>query len=299
MEMEMAVMDGVDFSKLPEGCISNVLSLTSPPEVCRFAMVSHVFFSAAASDTVWERFIPSDIDEILLRAVDHIECSSKRELYFRLCNPILINDGKMSFFLEKSSGKKCYMLSAKLLSITWADTSHYWRWISVDNTRFEEVAELLDVCWLEIRGSLDTRQLSQLTKYAAYLVFNLTEASRGLDHPSQETSVKLGAHVSSHITRLMTPLETEYSAYGYDWMENELSDHSDNDDYEDLVAQVIELQSTTEVVSREDGWMEIELGEFDTECGDDGEVEMNFMEIKGGHWKRGLIVQGIEIRPRK
>ncbi|KAH7669776.1 Phloem protein 2-like protein [Dioscorea alata] len=267
----MAERTGVDFSRLPEGCISNVLSLTSPPEVCRFAMVSQVFFSAAASDTVWERFIPSDIDEILLRAVDRIEFSSKRELYFRLCNPILINDGKMSFFLEKSSGKKCYMLSARQLSITWTCTPRYWRWISVDNTRFEEVAELLNVCWLEIRGKLNTRQLSQHTRYAVYLVFNLSKASYGLGHPPQETSVKLGAHVSSHITRLKTPLKTEYSAYGYDY----------------------------EVVSREDGWMEIELGEFDTECGDDGEVEMKLMEIKGGHWKRCLIVQGIEIRPRK
>ena len=158
---------------------------------------------------------------------------------------------------------------------------------------FEEVAELLNVCWLEIRGRLDTRLLSQQTKYAAYLVFNLAESSHGLDYPPQETSVKLGAHVSSHTTRLQIP-EIEY-----DWTENELSDHSGSDDYEDQAFQIRETQSSTEVVSREDRWMEIELGEFDTDCGDDGEVEMSFMGIKGGHWKRGLIVQGIEIRPRK
>ncbi|KAK8960545.1 putative F-box protein PP2-B8 [Platanthera guangdongensis] len=50
---------------------------------------------------------------------------------------------------------------------------------------------------------------------------------------------------------------------------------------------------------RADGWKEILLGEFCNEEGDDGEVGMALMEIKGGNWKRGLIVQGIEIRPTK
>ncbi|KAM0941901.1 putative phloem protein [Dioscorea sansibarensis] len=281
----MAMSTGVDFNRLPEGCISHVLSLTSPADVCRAAMVSPVFRSAGASDTVWERFTPSDIDEILLGAMDGIEYSSGRELYFRLCDPVLIDDGKMSFFLEKSSGKKCYMLSARQLSIAWGDTPHYWRWISVDDTRFEEVAELLSVCWLKICGWLDTKKLSQHTKYAAYLVFKLAENSNGLDYSSQETSVKLGAHVSSHTTRLQTP---RYSAYGYGRTENELSDHSGSHDYEDQVSPV----------TREDGWMEIELGEFDNDFGDDGEVEVSFMEVKRLHWKSGLIVQGIEIRPK-
>lgn len=92
-EKEMA---GVDFSTLPEGCISHVLSLTSPLDACRAAMVSPVFRSAEASDTVWERFLPSDIAGILARAVDRVQYSSKRDLFFRLCgDPILIDDRKM------------------------------------------------------------------------------------------------------------------------------------------------------------------------------------------------------------
>ncbi|KAJ8616101.1 hypothetical protein MRB53_035473 [Persea americana] len=48
---------------------------------------------------------------------------------------------------------------------------------------------------------------------------------------------------------------------------------------------------------RSDGWMEIEMGAFFNDEGDEGEVEMNFKHVMGGHWKRGLIVEGIEIRP--
>lgn len=49
---------------------------------------------------------------------------------------------------------------------------------------------------------------------------------------------------------------------------------------------------------REDGWLEIELGEFFNKGGEDKEVEMGVHEITSGDWKGGLVVQGIEIRPK-
>ncbi|KAK4724412.1 hypothetical protein R3W88_027191 [Solanum pinnatisectum] len=49
---------------------------------------------------------------------------------------------------------------------------------------------------------------------------------------------------------------------------------------------------------RDDGWFEIELGEFYTENEDD-HIEMNLKELKEcASLKTGLIVEGIEIRPR-
>nr|GEZ64953.1 F-box domain, phloem protein 2-like protein [Tanacetum cinerariifolium] len=47
--------------------------------------------------------------------------------------------------------------------------------------------------------------------------------------------------------------------------------------------------------TRNDGWMEIELGEFYHDDGDEGDVEMKFQEHRT--WKMGLIVEGIELRP--
>jgi hypothetical protein len=36
---------------------------------------------------------------------------------------------EQSFAIDKLSGKKCYMLGARELSITRGDSSEYWKWI--------------------------------------------------------------------------------------------------------------------------------------------------------------------------
>ncbi len=49
---------------------------------------------------------------------------------------------------------------------------------------------------------------------------------------------------------------------------------------------------------RKDGWIEIGLGYFYNDQGDE-EVKMCLKEVKGEHLKGGLIVEGIEIRPKE
>ena len=49
---------------------------------------------------------------------------------------------------------------------------------------------------------------------------------------------------------------------------------------------------------RADGWMELEMGEFQNYEGEDGEVSISLMETSATI-KIGLVVQGIEIRPKK
>ena len=39
-----------DISVLPEGCISDIFSLTSPKDACRVCAVSHIFRAAAEFD---------------------------------------------------------------------------------------------------------------------------------------------------------------------------------------------------------------------------------------------------------
>lgn len=89
---------GHGFSSLPEGCIADVLALTSPRDVCRMSAVASVFLSAAESDALWERFLPADYREIIARSSESSSWrhfSSKKELYFSLCDyPLLIDEGK-------------------------------------------------------------------------------------------------------------------------------------------------------------------------------------------------------------
>ena len=46
------------------------------------------------------------------------------------------------------------------------------------------------------------------------------------------------------------------------------------------------------------GWMKIEMGEFLNECGDDGTLEFSLREVNTFYGKQGLIIEGIELRPK-
>ncbi|KAI3718290.1 hypothetical protein L6452_19154 [Arctium lappa] len=159
---KMEDQQGDFFGSLPEGFIANAISLTSPRDACRLSTVCSVFRSAAEWDAVWESFLPSDYQKIVVAAGgDSLTFSSKKQLFLRLCDhPLIIDDGNKSFSLDKQSGKKCYMLDAKDLSIIWGDAPRYWRWISIPESRFTEVAELISVCGFEVHGRISTSMLS-------------------------------------------------------------------------------------------------------------------------------------------
>ena len=92
-------MECLGFNKLPEGCVSIILSLTSPPDACKSSLVSPMFRAAAESDVVWERFLPADYHDILCRLVEPLVCSSRKEMFLRLCDPILIDGGSKVGFI--------------------------------------------------------------------------------------------------------------------------------------------------------------------------------------------------------
>lgn len=267
----------MDLQELPEGCIAKVVSLTTPRDACRFSAVSKSFMSAADSDAVWDKFLPPDIPSILSHSSSS-SSSSKKKLYFTLCeNPVLVDDGKMSFTLDKWSGKKCYMISPKDLVIIWGNTPAYWKWISLANARFEEVAELVVVWWLEIRGKIDTRILSPSTVYKAYLVFMLSERARGFDH-DDPLEVKVG---------LFGEEETSSKRIVFLGRQN-------------ITGRPMEIDETQYPKKRPDGWLEVEIGEFFCPGEEDGVLmEMICKELDLHRMKRGLIVQGIEVRPKR
>nr|DAD23888.1 TPA_asm: hypothetical protein HUJ06_025351 [Nelumbo nucifera] len=294
------------FHLLPEECVSNIMSLTSALEACRSSAASPVFRSAADSDYVWERFLPSDYKEIISRAVDPLglDFASKKELYFRLCNdPILVDDGYMSFALDKWTGKKCYMIGARKLSIAWGDDPHYWR--------FPKVAELVHACWLKIRGKIQTRMLSPETTYVAKFVYKFAEEVFGFDYQPIDVSVELvgggggggeGGGAGKVQTAYLNPSDQQNAQLGM--LNNEglfrrtlrLSTSISSPTPVRLPQEMLEGQHPQE---RGDGWLEVEMGEFYTGRGEDGEVKLSVMEVKSGHWKYGLIIQGIELKPKE
>ncbi|XP_057961446.1 F-box protein At2g02240-like isoform X1 [Malania oleifera] len=300
---------GMDLLMLPEGCIANILSLTSPADACRLSLVSPTFLSAADSDAVWHRFLSSYCHTLISRSCSSslfAGCSSKKELFFRLCDfPFLIDEGTKSFSLERWNGKKCYMLAPRSLSIVWADTPMYWRWISLPESswlyvpahRFPEVAELVDVCWLEICGKISTCLLSPDTKYAAYLVFKQTESTNGFEY--QPVEVSAGITGGENIVRsvYLDRKERMFRLIRRRGARGGLL--SGAFDMQRLGAPAPgELNDESFPKERADGWCEVELGEFFNNDGGK-KLEMSVKEVKGGRWKSGLVIQGIEIRPKE
>ncbi|KVI08251.1 F-box domain, cyclin-like protein, partial [Cynara cardunculus var. scolymus] len=204
---------------LPEGCLSEALSLTSPRDACRAAAISYGFKSAADSDAVWERLLPPDYFQVIARAVSPVVFGSKKQLYLCLSEShILLDRGYLVCILRK-------------------------------------------VCWLEIRGKIAAVMLSQNTTYVAYLVFRIARDSRGLVVPATTIVSFGGIETATTGVFLQKP-----GARGRIW-------HAPLGNSDGFPRR------------REDGWMEVELGEFYCDEKRNGEVEMVFEEIRHGNWK--------------
>ncbi|EOY11559.1 Phloem protein 2-B15, putative [Theobroma cacao] len=299
---------------LPEDCLSAILSFTTPEDAFRSSLVSSTFRSAVDSDVVWESFLPPDYPEIVLSSVSPLKFSSKKELFQCLCDPVLIDGGnKVNFLvfaciesaseivvsistctsknmgnptmsdisraifkLEKSSGKKSYMLSAKELSITWSSNPLYWGWISMSESRFSRVAVLRTTDWLEIRGNIRTQILTPNTTYGAYLILKISDRAYGLDSMPSEITVEVGNQVS----------------FGSVFLQ-----HQERKKQREMW-KLVEGNHQGVLSERGDGWMEIELGQFFSGENDE-EVKMSLLEVKGCHLKGGLVIEGIEVRPKE
>ncbi|KAG7995552.1 hypothetical protein I3843_01G115100 [Carya illinoinensis] len=171
------------------------------------------------------------------------------------------------------------MLGARELGVIWGDVSQYWKWYSLaespvlPKSRFSEVAHLVNVCWLHVWGTIETKILSPNTRYGAYLIYTIGDRFRGLDKPAK-LSVRfldeircdfINAHLLSTTSMDIDAPEEEDARFPRD---------------------------------REDKWMEIETGEFFNYDQVDRVVEMQLRETEVLNWKSGLVIHGIEVRPK-
>ncbi|KAI3445400.1 hypothetical protein Pfo_002065 [Paulownia fortunei] len=276
---------------LPEDCVSRILSLTSPQDACKMLVVSREFRIPAESNVVWDKFLPSDCWRIVSSrtCTTPLKFSSKKELFFLLSGSILIDGGYKAFALEKSSGRKSYILSARELSILHSDEDSNWTWKSIQGSRFPEVAELITVDRLEIQGRIRAQTLSPNTKYGAYLVFKICDHGFGLDSIPCEISIASGGgELRTNTARLRDPDDKKRQLEGL-FYRNRVQ----------MMKERVNKGDERAARKREDGWLEMELGEFFVGGHEsDEEISMSLMEIKGYQLKGGLIVEGIEVRPK-
>ncbi|KAM3356907.1 F-box protein PP2-B10 [Capsicum galapagoense] len=254
---------------LPEGCISEIISFTTPADAIRSSVISRGFKSAAESDIVWDKFLPSDHQQIVSR----LFLTAKRTFTLDSLSLLsFLTRANCRVFGLKTNGKKCYLLSARQLTISFSDNQFSWEHTFDADSRFPEVAFLNSVDLLDIRGRIGTRVLSSRTNYAAYLVFKVSERYHGLE--STKARVRF------------VNQESEYEAV-------------------DRATTVILAARTPRNLKgrlpekRTDGWLEVEIGKFyNGESGDDnGDVEARLLDSRPFHAKCGLMIEGVEFRP--
>ncbi|KAH7866684.1 hypothetical protein Vadar_023600 [Vaccinium darrowii] len=284
------------FSILPEGLLSEILSRTSPRDVCRSSVITRGFKLVADSNDTWDRFLPSDHEKIISKLP--VAFSTKKQLYFRLANSfILLDDGELfgssdlnegfksrtGFTLDKASGKICLTLGARELTIECRSDPVNWTGTYLPQSRFKEVANLQVVPWFDIKGKVEARLLSPKTTYVVFLVFNL-----GLDLGPRNYRYGL------------LPAKASVRFYG-----ERGGGDGDGDEDGDEIPNIVSLGIRSFrsdhgqfAQRRMDYWMETELGEFFSGQGDTGEVEVRLMGIERDCWTYDLFVAGIELRPK-
>lgn len=150
------------------------------------------------------------------------------------------------------------------------------------------MAELRTVDRLEIEGKIRTRNLTPNTLYGAYLLMNVSHRAYGLDFTPSEVSIVMGNKVKREKAYLGNKDENKVK------METLIYGNRRNR----MVQNQEEDEGIQRPSKREDGWMEIEIGEFFSgEESYDEEIKMSLVEL-GYQLKGGLIIEGIEIRPK-
>uniref|UniRef100_A0A2P2M930 Putative F-box protein PP2-B12 isoform X1 n=1 Tax=Rhizophora mucronata TaxID=61149 RepID=A0A2P2M930_RHIMU len=139
--------------------------------------------------------------------------------------------------------------------------------------------------------------LSPSTLYSAFLVFKLTTEAYGFnDRPAEVAMGLAGSESGAQTVYLDTVIEQRqrfpsvsrnvgYRTRLHFWRG---SSH--------IPFRVTDVPYPKE---RGDGWLEIKLVEFLNEEGENEELEMTILEVKSGRWKGGLILHGIEIKPKE
>lgn len=274
--------------ELPENCISHILCFTTPRDVCRLSAVNRTFSLAGNSDFVWEKMLPTQYPHLLERLDSPLQFSSKRELYFILCHSNLIDDRTKKFWIERATGKLCFMLSARDLDICQGDDNHCWHWVSQDDTSFKEIAELLAVCRLDVQGQFDCKLLSSGIAYAVSFRLKLHESPRGTDQFDRGFLLflrRMYAWVRKPVKFLLT------TPWG---------DHQESARYLSNTDAAVEKEGYQLTPFRhvEEGWMEFDAGRFVVEEEDNpGLIKFCMREWEGGYWKGGLLLGGVKIQP--
>ncbi|KAL1321211.1 hypothetical protein HN51_065947 [Arachis hypogaea] len=156
--------------------------------------------------------LPHRYEDILKGADSPVHTSSKEKLLDQLYSGVFLDHNTKKYWIEEKSNSNCFMLYARALSITWAENQHYWKWVTQKESSgtIIEVAELERVCWLEVHGKFDTRNLSPGTLYEVSFIVMLKDPAQGWEVPVNVRLVLPGGKKQQHKESLIEKLRMQW-----------------------------------------------------------------------------------------
>ncbi|XP_015064425.1 lectin-like [Solanum pennellii] len=206
--------------------------------------------------------LPHKCSEILKdHASMDVNTYCKDKLYDMLHKGIVFSDGKTKYWVDKETGKNCFMLFAKNLTIYDQMDPRKWTWQRSKESYIDMSAEMAvmgKVKTLSVHGSFNTEFLSPDTKYKVEFVLRL----------------KKGKHVTgwskNPVRSVLIPPEKTWN---------------------EAIQNKVNLAEKGSQKS-----FEILAGEFfNPQFNSHGEIQFYLDEVK--EWKTGLVIKGVKITP--
>lgn len=244
-------------------------------------------------DIKWENKVPRDYQSITQRSCMHLKNTSKKELYFLLCDGILTDDGRKWFSLCKSTGGKCHMLPA--IEILRSDDRS--DRLSLSESRFKEVIQLQYGTYAFV-CKLESNMFSSGNSYTCYLVFKFADThervdDRGFFRVSYNLDMEPGSYKIAHLNR-PEPINIPIIKPN-NYNTSHESSYIPRTKFPRMPKNCTDDSVHHWMDHRNDGWMEVIL------CKPLHKLEhhrlLDIFLTSIGSSLDGVIVQGIEFRP--
>ncbi|KAJ4976218.1 hypothetical protein NE237_001324 [Protea cynaroides] len=109
---------------------------------------------------------------------------TEKELLDRLKVGVFLDQNKKKYWIDPNN-YNCFMVFARDFTITFGRDKRYWDWDSFQETSkvFIEIVFLVKVMWLDVRGEIETSDLTPDVMYEVVFVMSLKDAASGWNIP--------------------------------------------------------------------------------------------------------------------
>ncbi|XP_056164739.1 uncharacterized protein PHLOEM PROTEIN 2-LIKE A4-like [Syzygium oleosum] len=194
-----------------------------------------------------------------VRKATNVDSSTSiEELCNRIYGGVFMNSNKLKFRVNQDLEKNCFLLLAKDLSITWIDDRQYWDWIDQKEKCFSGEVDIPAAKLLKV---------CWLNIWGKFKTIMLS--------PKTTYEVSFKVKISGNSGGWHAPVNLNLT----------LPDGTTQGRIENLEEK------------QKGEWIDILVGTFMTNPKNVGEISFSFSET-GGHWKSGLLVKGVVLRPK-